>query len=202
MNDSEISLTFTIICFKLLFSRKLQMKLLEAIIFKHTKYTNHRKHSTNWQVMWVTLTFSLQCNVQEILGPASHVDTTWHAPPIQIPLWTKSTPHGNGTPQKLHRNVSRRTPQIPIWSSFCGTSWNKFDAWKPHPQTYRIQRIDNKSQCLELMDTPRDLMIVPWWVRAVLIGKGNLHNMKVKLWPKCNLGFFVNVCESNLHVKA
>ena len=43
-------------------------------------YTDQPQH--HWQVMWITLSISLQCNVLAL----------WHTPPIQTPLQTKYTP--------------------------------------------------------------------------------------------------------------
>lgn len=68
------------------------MKLLEAIIFKHTKYTDHPLKPLTGDVGTIDLLVKMQCSSEEILGPGIHVDTTCHAPPFQITLWTSHPP--------------------------------------------------------------------------------------------------------------
>lgn len=150
------------------FPRKVQIKLLEAIIFKHTKYTDHPLHSNHWQVTWVTLISSLKCNV--LLRRSWVLAFMWilldmHHP-FKYHCGPSPPPHSNGKPQKLHKNGLRKVIMAKSFAKASKFPRSQSDqasvGWAGtsliHPQTYRIQRIDYKYPGARHLRTPPELL--------------------------------------------
>lgn len=84
-------------------------------------------------------------------------------------------------PQKLLRNGSRtwqraqgvQIPQIPIWSSICGTCENKSDQWRPPPPNIQDPKKPlQMCQCQTPQDASRGLITMSSQVRAALAAQG------------------------------
>ena len=82
------------------------------------------------------------------------------------PLITTALPDGSGPPAaqcaSTHcKHFSGTAGGIPIWLSNCKTCWSRYDPWRPHPTTYRTQRIHYEmAWCQNIMPYQCILMLI------------------------------------------
>ena len=133
----------------------------------------------------------------ETLGPAIHVDVTWHLPHSIVadhiyPLMETVFPDGCGLfhqdnapyhKEKLFRSTTTslrcwlriQIPQISIQSSICGMCWtNKFRSMEAPPRNSQdLMDLLLTSWCQIPQHTLRGLVEwMPWWDSSVLAAKG------------------------------